>query len=48
MVVPQDGVEHGFNAFCSIRILVTVKKAMDVTLLKLACWAEFKVYILDR
>ena len=46
--VLKDGVEHGFYAFCSIRILVTVKEAMDVILLKLACWAEFKVYILDR
>ena len=33
MVVPQDGVEHGFNAFCLVRILVAVQKVMDIFLL---------------
>ena len=33
MGVLQDGIEHGFNAFCSIRILVAVQKVVYVFLL---------------
>ena len=32
VVVLQDGDEHGFNAFFSIRILVAVQKVVDVFL----------------
>ena len=33
MDVLQDGVEHGFNAFCSIRVLMAVQKVVYVLLL---------------